>query len=269
MNAQQDESMPDRRFNDILSPLAFRLPERLQISSWIEHIPFAHWLIERTTPRLVVELGTFSGTSYLAFCEAVKALQCSTSCFAVDTWRGDLHGGYYGEDVYRTFVEYHDCRYASFSRLIRSTFDDAVGQFEDGSIDLLHIDGLHTYEAVRHDFETWRPKLSSRATALFHDTAARHSDFGVYRFWDELSAAHAESFQFMHCYGLGVLGVGTDLPAALRRFFSLARTTDGTRLIRDVYSRLGSACSAMVFHQGIRDALEFSDSMAVQRQHRG
>ncbi|WP_342479224.1 class I SAM-dependent methyltransferase [Paenibacillus sp. FSL H7-0350] len=65
--------------------------------------------------------------------------------------------------------------------LLRMTFDEAVGTFEDNSIDLLHIDGLHTYEAIKHDYECWLPKLADNSVVLFHDITVRMDDFGVYQ----------------------------------------------------------------------------------------
>ena len=144
---------------------------------------------------------------------------------------------------------FHDCRYSSFSQMLRSTFDQALEHFEDGSIDLLHIDGLHTYEAMRHDFESWRPKLSSRAVVLFHDTNVRERDFGGFKLWAELAEIYPNNFQSLHCVGLGVLGVGADLPAPLRRFFVSVRHAEGARLIRDIYGRLGAHCTATAVQQ--------------------
>jgi hypothetical protein len=43
---------------------------------------------------------------------------------------------------------------------MRSTFEDALEYFAGGSVDLLHIDGRHLYEDVKHDFTTWRRKLT-------------------------------------------------------------------------------------------------------------
>ena len=150
-------------------------------------MPFAFWTVAACRPRLLVELGTHTGVSYAAFCEAVMRCRTETRCYAVDTWLGDPHTQSYGEDVYQNFLGFHDRHYAGFSALIRSTFDDAVSHFMDGSIDLLHIDGYHTYDAVRHDFETWYPKLSDRGVVLFHDTNMRERDFGVSRFFEEAS----------------------------------------------------------------------------------
>src|SRR5262249_29827306 len=152
-------------------------------STWIEHVPFAFWLVDVLRPRAIVELGTHNGVSYSAMCQAVKSLELTTSCFAVDTWKGDGHTGFYSENVYHNLATFHDQRYGAFSRLLRSSFDEALNQFEDGSIDLLHIDGMHTYEAVRHDYESWLPKLSTNAIVLFHDTNVLDSDFGVFQLW--------------------------------------------------------------------------------------
>ena len=47
------------------------------------------------------------------------------------------------------------------SSLIREKFENACRYFEDESLDLIHIDGLHTYEAVKNDYEMWGGKLKS------------------------------------------------------------------------------------------------------------
>lgn len=176
---------------------------------WAGHTPFAMWLISILKPKLLVELGTYSGISYLSFCQIVLKEGLLTRCFAVDTWEGDHHAGYYGEYIYQTLKSNHDYQYSSFSTLLRKTFDAAVQDFADGSIDLLHIDGLHTYEAVKHDFETWRSKLSSNAVVMFHDINVYENDFGVHKFWNEIKDQFP-SCSFSHSNGLGVLFFGSD-----------------------------------------------------------
>ena len=190
-------------------------------SAWLGHLAFARWIIHSLQPRCLVELGVHTGTSFLTFCDAVKDSKIDCQCFGVDTWQGDAHSGRYGEAVYARLSEYARSRYESDVELMRMAFDEAAHRFADGSVDLLHIDGLHFYESVRHDFETWRPKLSQRAIVLFHDTSERSRDFGVWRFWGELSSARPH-FAFEHSHGLGVLAVGSDIPAPLAELFAMA-----------------------------------------------
>ncbi|HYA74270.1 MAG TPA: class I SAM-dependent methyltransferase [Roseiarcus sp.] len=185
-------------------------------SAWIEHAPFAFWLVDVLRPRNFVELGVHSGYSYFCFCQAVQRLNLATACHAVDGWTGDEHAGFYGEEVFQSVARHND-RYSAFSTLLRMTFDDARGHFPDRSVDLLHIDGRHYYADVRHDFEAWRDKLTDDAIVLFHDTEVRERDFGVWKLFEELKREHA-TFEFTHGYGLGVLAVKT-IPGTLRPLF--------------------------------------------------
>nr|NNM89685.1 glycosyltransferase [Bacilli bacterium] len=236
-------------------------PERMtDVVSWHGHLPFAFFCIDHVCPRVFVELGTHRGDSYSAFCQRIAERGLSTACYAVDTWQGDEQAGFYDDAIYQEWKPYHDVRYASFSTLLRMTFDEAVNRFEDGSIDLLHIDGLHTYEAVSHDFMTWLPKMSERGIVLFHDTAVHDSDFGVWRFWEEVSEKYPH-FAFEHSNGLGVLAVGSMIPEAMRPLFDDSRERE---TLLDLGTQFGKQWLAIDAFQEEQRRQELASTMKCQ-----
>ncbi len=236
-------SSDDDLIGDWLTIATISRPKRLtDIRSWHGHIPFAFWCIDKLKPATFVELGTHKGDSYSAFCQAVKKVGTSTRCYAVDSWKGDQHSYLYEESVYEEFKKYHDENFSKFSSLVRSTFDEAKEQFEDGSIDLLHIDGFHTYEAVKNDFETWQNKLSNKAVVLFHDTNVRERDFGIWKYWEEIKQKYP-SFLFTHSHGLGVLCVGRNVPESIKKLCN--QDTEKSKQIADLFAELGESVLAI------------------------
>ncbi len=228
---------------DPRSAATFRRPSRIGVeSAWYGHVPFGYWLTCQARPRVLVELGTHNGVSYSAFCDAVLDSNLATRCFAIDTWLGDQSAGLYGEEVYKNFRQFHDQRYSAISTQLRMTFDEALGQIPDGTIDLLHIDGEHTYDAVRHDFESWLPKLSNWAVILFHDTNVRERNFGVWRLWHELRQVYP-GFEFLHASGLGVLAIGQQVLPTVASLCSIA-SDDWIAVIRQRFARLGEWCES-------------------------
>jgi len=238
-----DKSKDHNNAMCFLSPSSFWIPEWIPIfSAWLEHVPFAFWITEVHRPACLVELGSLSGFSYMAFCQSVKSHHIATRCYAVDTWQGDEHTGPHGEGMFARVNDNNQKQYSGFSSLIRSTFDQAVGCFSDASIDLLHIDGYHVYESVKHDFITWLPKLSKRGVVLLHDTNVRQGVFGVWRLWQELAGKYPH-FEFFHGNGLGVLGVGNEFSSTLQNLFAVKGDSATATNIRSIYARLDRRAS--------------------------
>lgn len=216
-------------------------PSYVPMTAWLRHGPFAMWLVKASRPKRIVELGSHYGFSYFSFCQAVKEADLETHCFAIDTWQGDEHSGFYGNEVFEA-VNRENKKYTHFSKLLRKTFNEALDDIEDGSVDLLHIDGRHFYQDVKEDFESWIPKLADRAIILFHDTEVRERDFGVWEYWNEITKEHV-GFNFPFQHGLGVLFWGDDLTSEMAEFRNLIGTDSGRDAIIALFYALGQEIS--------------------------
>ena len=227
-----------------LTPAAYWVPAHLPASAWHAHGPFAAWLVDVLRPNGIVELGTHYGYSCFAFAEAAKRLGLDTTISALDTWEGDDHAGHYGDEVFDYVTRVTQSDYPESVQLVRGYFSQSRGQFADGSIDLLHIDGRHAYEDVVGDFHEWRSVVRDGGVILFHDIAERESGFGVWRLWEEI-AEPRRSFAFEHGHGLGVLAVGDVSRAPLRELFTADVTT--SERIRADFNRLGDVVARQVW----------------------
>ena len=216
-------------------------PSSMQlISAWTGHLAFLNALIGLARPLHIVELGVDKGCSFLAMCDACRYHGLDTELIGVDTWAGDPHAkvniltkqvlddiAYNGSATYENLTNRCWLKYP-MARLIRTDFTTARERVPDGTIDILHIDGYHTFEAVSHDFTTWFSSLSDRGICMFHDITVQESDFGVYLLWEELKKKWP-SIEFKHCFGLGILFVGEKQPPAVKKFLSIWNSSELVR----------------------------------------
>ncbi len=177
-------------------------------SAWIGNIPLARYLIRAMKPNLFVELGTHFGVSYFNMCDEISRVNYGGKAFAIDNWIGDKHSGFYSNEVFE-IVQEENKKY-EFSTLLRMQFHDALNSFENESIDLLHIDGEHTFESVSQDFELWLPKMKSDGVILVHDIGVFREDFGVWKFWDQVKQKY-KTFETFHSFGLGIIFLETEI----------------------------------------------------------
>jgi hypothetical protein len=196
----------DSSLNEIShDPYLFSVSNYMQ-SAWLGHAPFLKFLIREQKPSLFVELGVHNGFSYFVGCQSIRECSLNSKSFAIDHWEGDQQAGLFEDSVYQGVMSLNT-KYSDFSTLLKMSFAEALKIFKDQTIDLLHIDGFHSYEAIKEDFETWLPKVSPNGIILLHDIHVRRNTFGVYKFWREIKSQF-KTIEFVGSHGLGVVFLG-------------------------------------------------------------
>jgi len=165
-------------------------------SSYIhEHLETLRMLTVLTRPNSIVEIGTGRGDSTLAFAEGLAmngkghiiSLDIKTRGIAVDTiWDEDLMG----------FVTFLQMDSLSFAK--KST----------NMIDILFIDGLHTYKQVKQELELYKRYIEDEGFIILHDTN-NYAHPGVYKAVQEFlgngDIGEWTFFEYYHCNGLTIL----------------------------------------------------------------
>jgi cephalosporin hydroxylase len=152
------------------------------------------WLLERVRavqPKVVVEIGTANGGTLLLFARSVDA---AATIISIDL-PGDRPGQGYAAwriPLYKRFAlpgqSMHLLRGDSHDPAIRARVEELLDGRE---IDFLFIDGDHSYEGVKADFELFRDLVRSGGLIAFHDISPATPDsHQVRRFWSELSRTY-------------------------------------------------------------------------------
>ena len=100
-------------------------------------------------------------------------------------WTGDTSDQGARNAAFNNFMEVVNKFGEKRVRLIRKGSDDAVNDFEDDSLDLIFIDGIHTYEQVTKDCNNYYSKLKKGGLFCGHDYNAVK---GVAQAVDEFAA---------------------------------------------------------------------------------
>lgn len=119
-----------------------------------------------------VEVGNYLGRSLCSLAEAARSSGKTFTLIGVDTCEGsgiegprntDLHGPAVAEGGGTLAGQLHRniqaCGYTDTISLIVARSTTAAGFFPDRSIDWVHLDANHSYEAVRSDIQAWLPKV--------------------------------------------------------------------------------------------------------------
>jgi cephalosporin hydroxylase len=185
---------------------------RFRIDLWQVRSEIAA-LLERlckVEPLTVLEIGTARGGTLFLF---TRVAAKDALIVSIDLPGGEFGGGYDAgvETLYRSFARSRQ----RVELLIGNSHDVATlaevrERLGGREIDFLFIDGDHTYEGVKRDFEMYSPLVRAGGLVAFHDIVPGPGYLvgGVPQFWAEVRAGFAHVDEYVADWRQGRAGIG-------------------------------------------------------------
>ena len=145
-------------------------------------------MLEERAPARSLEIGTNYGGTLLLLCNLSAP---GATIISVDLPSGRFGGGYPWRKIplFRKFTKSGQQLHLIRADSHLPQTKERVLRILDGELlDYLFLDGDHTYEGVRRDFEMYAPLVRSGGLIALHDIAAHHRDVEcqVNKFWSEV-----------------------------------------------------------------------------------
>jgi predicted O-methyltransferase YrrM len=164
-------------------------------------------------PKVVLEIGTASGGALFMF---ARIAQPDATIISIDLPGGMFGGGYpkWKSPLYKSFAHGQQKVYL----LCGDSHDPAAASkvqkiLGERKIDFLFIDGDHTYEGVKKDFEMYSSLVRNGGIIALHDIVhgTLENVGGVPKFWSEIKC----KFEYLEIvkswnqkgYGIGIIYV--------------------------------------------------------------
>jgi predicted O-methyltransferase YrrM len=134
----------------------------------------------------LVEIGSWMGLSAITMANALYARRnMDGRIYCVDTWLGSAEHQDFDfirrDEMYQRFLSnLRTARADLVAEPVRAPSLEAAERFADGSIDILFIDGDHSYEACLDDMLHWIAKVRPGGLVIGHD-CYEEPDNGVFR----------------------------------------------------------------------------------------
>jgi predicted O-methyltransferase YrrM len=150
--------------------------------------PFIAFLRRQPVLRTVVEIGTYRGGTLWLWCQIADP---NALIVTIDLPGGPFGGGYddaQAEEI-QSFARAHQQLVLLQGDSHAPATRDALAATLNGApVDFLFIDGDHTYEGVKQDYEMYSPLVRMGGIIAFHDILPHTADEDckVDLFWEEL-----------------------------------------------------------------------------------
>ncbi|GIW67117.1 MAG: hypothetical protein KatS3mg095_1015 [Candidatus Parcubacteria bacterium] len=145
-------------------------------------------IFKEQNPKYIMEIGTANGGTLFCFC---KLARDDATIISIDLPEGQFGGGYpeWKIPIYQAFKKENQKLYLLREDSHKQETLEKVKEILNGNqLDFLFIDGDHSYEGVKKDFEMYSPLVRKGGIIAFHDIVAHpiYTECFVIDFWKEI-----------------------------------------------------------------------------------